>query len=200
MLKIFSPNYKKHQPPNFNKAKHIQNYYIEDHDTAIVYIKLNDIQDAYANFCIAGKEELSPELAAHLDSVIHHISLQYTVRLHFQIANGATEQQQILLSSVIFTYYGLYLEDKKQELKINTHKTYGLLFFGIIFLAFSYFLMKNEQGQIVTDIINIAGTFALWEAVDLIILERREKQHEKYKAIQIATAKVVLELPNTNQT
>lgn len=180
----------KYEKASFDKQKHIAKYYLDQEEKANIYIKIEKIEDAFSEFCVKGHEELSSDLAEYLDDTIYHIPLRYSVILHFSIEHGTIEQKNTLKQAII-NHYGLILEDKKQDLRINLIMILSLFFVGIVLLAFSYYLASNERGQLVTDIINITGNFALWEGVDLYFLERKARKIEQYNAAQIATAEII---------
>ncbi|MHC1746792.1 MAG: hypothetical protein AB9856_00210 [Cellulosilyticaceae bacterium] len=183
---------KKYEKATFNKQQHLSKYYLDKDDKAVIYIKINKIEDAFSEFCVPEHEELSADLAEYLNSIIYYIPLKYTVVLHFSIEHGTTEQKNVL-KQVIIKYYGLILEDKKQDLKINLVIILCLFFIGVILLTLSYYLTSTNKGQLMTDIINIAGTFALWEVVDLYLLERKSKEIERYNAAQTAMAEIIFD-------
>lgn len=66
----------------------------------------------------------------------------------------------------------------------------GLFAIGTWLLIFSYLLASSNSNQFFTDFMNIAGTFALWEMVDLFLLERRAIKVDKLNAAQIAAAEI----------
>ncbi|MGL4821312.1 MAG: hypothetical protein ACRC5C_15280 [Bacilli bacterium] len=183
----------KYDRADFNKQQHIEQYYLDNAGNAIISIKLANIEDGLSPFSVHGREELSSDLGDYLDRVIYPIPLKHSVTLRFHIEGGSDEQQSVLKRS-IQNYYGLMLEDKKEDLKHNLVMIGGLFLVGVVFLVFSYFLGRNETGQLYTDIMNIVGSFALWEAVDFYLLERKNLKLEMYNAAQIATAQVEFEV------
>lgn len=192
MLRFLKSKFKKYETASFDKQKHIAEQYLDIEGNAVVRIHLKTVSDAYSEFCTEGYEELSPDLTDYLDSVIYHIPLENPVVLLFHI-DSATSAQEETLTQTIINHYGLVLEDKMQDLKINSLTILSLFLLGAVLLVFSYYLSSNNKTQLFTDIINIAGTFALWEMVDLYILDRQVKKLEKLNAAQTATAKIGFE-------
>lgn len=192
MIHLFKRGLGKYKDARFEKEELIKNYYLDQNKNAVLHIHLHSIEEAFASFSARGHEELSPELTEYLDNVIYHIPLEYSLVLRFD-APDAAPQRQDTLRRVLANHYGLVLEDKRQDLKINTLTIVGLFLVGAALLAFSYFLASNGKGQLFTDMINIAGTFALWETVDLYLLDRKLKKVEKLNAAQTAMAQIVFE-------
>ncbi len=195
MLFFLQENLKKYRGARFEKEKLIRTQYLNAEGKAVLHIQLSGIEEAFAPFSPPGHEELSGELAEYLDGVIYHIPLKYSLVLCFEIPD-APPQRQETLRRVLAGHYGLLLEDTRQDLKINTLTIAGLFLVGVALLAFSYFLASTGRGQLFTDIINIAGTFALWEVVDLSLLDRKLKKVETLNAAQTAMAEIVFAAGN----
>ncbi|WP_352400748.1 hypothetical protein [Anaerotignum sp.] len=189
MTRFLNAKLKKYKKAQFDKQQYIANFFLDENDNALVRIHLKNVESAFSPFCIKDHEELDGSFTDYLDNVIYHIPLKYSVILDVQIEQVNSEEKEILVQA-IKNHYGLVLEDKKQDLKINLITIIGLLIVGATLLAFSYYLSSNNKGQLFTDFINIAGTFSLWEMVDLYLLDRKAKEIQKFNAAQLATADI----------
>lgn len=194
MIRFFSSKFKKYKEASFDKPSYIESHYLDTSENAIIHIHLNTTADAFSQFCVKGHEELSLDFTDYLDAVIYHFPLRHPVILQFEIEHATAEQQNVL-QKTIRGHYGLVLEDKKQDLRMNLLTMMGLFTFGAALLVFSYYLARNSKGQFITDLINIAGTFAIWETVDLYLLDRQNKKIEKLNAAQTATAQIIFSQP-----
>lgn len=190
MIRLLKHKLKIYKKAAFNKKEYINRYYIDEKDNAVIRVKIDGLSEIYSTFSVDGFEELSSEFKEYIDDVIYHISLIHPVILEFYTSNLSKLDQE-KLKSKITSYYGLVLEDKKQDLKINLITLVGLFLVGCSLLLFSYYLVSNNKGQLFIDFINIAGTFSLWEMVDLYLLDRKNKQVELWNAAQTATAKII---------
>ena len=190
MYRRIRDRFTRYKQAQYNKEKFIGKYYLNYDDNAVIRIVLKDIDEAFSRFSPPGYEELDGELSDYIDGVIYNIPLKHHIILDFY-TEKSTHEQEKTLEEVILNFYGLRLEDKNQDLRINTAKVFGLFAVGSILLIFSYFLANNETGRFFTDVMNIAGTFAIWEVVDLFILERKSLMIEKLNAGQTVTAQIV---------
>lgn len=186
----FKSNLKKYKKAKYDKNAHIRKYYLDEMGNAVIRIQLENIQDAFSAYSPYGYEELNRELADYIDSIVYHIPLENSIVLMFDCGMASDEEKQKVRQAVL-DYYGLRLEDKKQDFRINRWKILGLFGVGAILLTFSYFLANHTANQFFFDFMNIAGTFALWEAVDLLLLERQSINIERLNAGQTVTAKVI---------
>lgn len=177
----------------FDKEHYLQRHVLDAHGDALVWIQLDDLQQVFSPFSPPKYEELDEALAAHIDSVVYPIPLRYQLILEFQTEGSSLEQQE-RVKQVIRDFYCLRCADKLQDLRINIIKIVALFTMGALLLTASYHLASNGQGQLITDFMNIAGTFALWETVGLFLLEQQDIQLDKKNAEQ--TARAIIRFPS----
>lgn len=190
MLRLLREKYQSYKAAGFNKDKYIEEIFLTADGTALVDIRLDSIDSALSSFAQRDRAVIDEGLASYIDGQIYNIPLKNPIVLHFHLPCARTEQREILVQA-IKNHYGLILEDKRQDLQTNLLTIIALFLAGVLLLAFSYYLSSNNMGQLFTDIINIAGTFSLWEMVDLYLLDRRQKRIDKLNAAQTYTAKIV---------
>lgn len=183
-------NIKKYIKAKYDKNAHIQQYYLDEMGNTVIRIQLENIQDAFSVYSPYGYEELNRELADYIDSIVYHIPLENSIVLLFD-CGIASDEEKGKVRQAVYDYYGLRLEDKNQDFRINRWKMLGLFGVGALLLVFSYFIANHTANQFFFDFMNIAGTFALWEAVDLFLLERQAINIERLNAGQTVTAKVI---------
>lgn len=171
----------------FDKDSYLQRHVLDEQGNALVRIQLDDLQQAFSPFSPPKYEELDDALTSYIDAVVYPIPLRYSLILEFQ-TKGSSKEQEARVQQVIRDFYGLRCADKLQDLRINIIKTVALFSMGALLLTASYHLASNGQGQLITDFMNIAGTFALWETVGLFLLEQQGIQLDKRNAEQTARA------------
>ncbi len=189
MVRFLKSKFRKYNNAAFDKEKYIKEFILSKDGYAVVNIRLDSIDSAFSAFSVKGSEVLEQSLADYIDKEIYNIPLENPIVLNFEVPCAESCQKE-KLKQVISNHYGLMLEDKNQDLMINLMTIFGLLFVGVLLLAFSYLLSSNNIGQLFTDIINIAGTFSLWEMVDLYLLDRNQKRIDKLNAAQTYAAEI----------
>lgn len=167
--------WKKYDSVRYNKDKFLKEFFLNDQGEAVVFVQLEDFNQGISRFSIPDYEIVNEELADYIDRMIYHIPLKYSIQLRI-LSKHLNEKEKQKLSKMLYDHYGLMLEDKRQDLKINLLIIWALFGIGVVFLSLSYFLAAHGKGQLITDTINIAGTFALWEMVDLYLLDRKAKK------------------------
>lgn len=173
----------------FDKERYLQQQVLDSDQHAVLRIQLDTLQDAFSKFSPSHYEELDEDLASHIDTLVYPIPLKYPLLFEFQTASSTPAQEETL-AQVLKTYYCLRRADKVLDLRINMVKTFALFTLGAILLSFSYVLASSGNGSFFPEFMNIAGTFSLWECVNMILLERRDIQLEKRNAEQTASASI----------
>lgn len=91
--------------------------------------------------------------------------------------------------------YDEYFEDvistENKQIKFNNAKKVWLGLIGLIFVVASITL-TNMFDTIVTDVLSIIGSFAIWEVADLIILGNKKIKLEKFHFAKLLNANINL--------
>ena len=126
MYRRIRDRFTRYKQAQYNKEKFIGKYYLNSDDNAVIRIVLKDIDEAFSRFSPQGYEELDGEISDYIDGVIYNIPLKHHIILDFY-TEKSTHEQEKRLKEVILNFYGLRLEDKNQDLRINTAKVFGQL-------------------------------------------------------------------------
>lgn len=146
-----------------------------------------------------GKQsELNGEIYEYIDNKTYIIPVKYSITLCFH-HDGISEEEQNKIRELIEEHYMLVLHDKKVDLGINAIKVLGLGIVGALLLSMYFVLQVTSIQQLFMEFLSIAGTFALWEAVDFYLLERREIQQERLNAGQIVLSRVIFSQKNQEE-
>ena len=146
-----------------------------------------------------GKQsELNGEIYEYIGNKTYIIPVKYSITLCFH-HDGISEEEQNKIRELIEEHYMLVLHDKKVDLGINAIKVLGLGIVGALLLSMYFVLQVTSIQQLFMEFLSIAGTFALWEAVDFYLLERREIQQERLNAGQIVLSHVIFSQKNQEE-
>lgn len=118
-------------------------------------------------------ERLNSVLPEKLSETFVLIPRKYKIEIEIYIRDfgeySIEEAEKIIKDNIYLTIYALLLERRR---KYKTGLT--LLCGGIVMLLTSYFLNSLTISQIFFDIMNISGTLFVWEAADIVLIERGE--------------------------
>lgn len=183
-LKIFEKNL---EP----LTEYINHEYMEK-DKAVIYVNCFEENEVFDSFSYKQQTSLNPDIYTFIDEKVYPIPAAYPIEIRF-VNKAFSKQETIAIKKIIEEHYSLILRDKLIDLKINTIKISALAIIGIVLLGIYFSLQIAELGSLFMEFLSIAGTFALWEAVDFYLLERKEIKNERFNAGQMAMADVKFE-------
>ena len=155
-----------------------------------VDIRAGDGEGLFDPLSMGRQRELSREVYDYIDAKLYPIPLKYPVTLRFHVGKLGREERSAAREA-LREHYNLILLDKALDLKINLAKLLSLALLGVFLLGIWFALQRERIQPLITEILSIAGTFSLWEAVDLWLLERSALKRERKNAGQAAGSRVV---------
>lgn len=166
-----------------------ETYPIHD-NTAVIYVHADSPEDLYQPLSWGMQKDLSDEVYSYLDDRIYYIPIRYDLEICFlcDSMNPETEQE---LKKMVQKHYNCILRDKILDERISNYKIIAMVLIGCFFLAISFAV--DTGIALLNEFLSIAGTFALWEVVDIWFLEKKQIRTEKQNAIQSAAASVCMQ-------
>lgn len=132
---------------------------------------------------------LNPEIYRYIDEKIAMLPYGYGVNLCFS-GPDLTGQEQGEVARLLTAHYNTVLHDKHIDLKVNAIKTGGLAALGLVTLSIYFLPIFSRIAEIFAEILSVVGSFALWQATDFFLLERKAMRAEWLNAGQTALARV----------
>lgn len=187
---LFLSKLKKYEKSMSRMRDYLKDEYVAADGKAEVDVCLFSGQPLYNPFSMGRQRELSSELYDWIDTKIYPVPNGYQVRLrlHVQEMEDAEKAQ---IEDILHEHYAVELRDKRLDLRINFWKIWGLIVVGVCLLGLYFALEVMQKQQLFMEFLSIAGTFALWEAVDLYLLERRTLQLDWFSAGQAVMSEIV---------
>ena len=165
-----------------------ENFEVSDNNITI-YLKCNNKDDLYSQFCTKSHQSLNQELCDYIERIIYDIPLRYSVTLKV-ITEELGLEEKLKAETIFKNHYKLILYDKNLDLKINSAKAISLFCVGSILLVIYFALNILNYNIFITEFLSISGTFALWETVDLFLLERKKLDIDRLNAGQLSDMKI----------
>lgn len=159
-------------------------------DAVCIDVNLYAGFDLFEGLSMGRQRELNRDLYDFIDAKLYPIPLKYPVTLRFH-GGGLTDEEREWVRSALQEHYALILLDKALDLKINLAKLLSLSLLGVFLLGAWFASQLSSIQPLFTEILSIAGTFSLWEAVDLWLLERASLKRERRNAGQAVNSQVV---------
>lgn len=189
-IKTFLTKLKKFEEEMPELTQYIQQEYLED-DHAIVYVDASQL-DLFDSLSYGKQLDLNEDFYSFIERKVYPVPVKYPVVIRFCRRNFTSEEQS-LIKKLIVERYSVELRDKILDLKINKIKVTALTVIGVLLLGIYFSLELANLGNIFMEFLSIAGTFALWEAVDFYLLERKDLKTQKYNTGQLAMLDVEFE-------
>lgn len=181
-------NIKKFQRVNFDFAKYVKDFYLED-GKAYISVKVDSLDEIVSDYSIERYEWLNSDFASYVEENTYYIPVHYPIVIDIYGCNFTSSEQE-MITKVIKDYFGLKLGDKLLELRQNRKKAIALLFFGIFTLLVSLLLSTFDGDSMIFQITVIMSWFAIWEFVSYIWFEREQMKRDKLEAGQLALMSV----------
>ncbi|MGL5978087.1 MAG: hypothetical protein ACRCZJ_03755 [Erysipelotrichaceae bacterium] len=186
ILKAKDARYRKE---SFDFATYIQHHFHEADGLVTIELELPRKEDVFSAYSREDNPMVASSLLEEIERLVEPIPNPYTVELvlHHDILS---EQEEAILKQGIQDYFDWKLADINQDLQLNRYKITGLFAFGSSVLLLYFWMQYNNINFFVTEVMSIAGTFALWEFVDFWILERRSLKFQRLAIGQLADIQV----------
>lgn len=170
--------------------QYIDQEYMDADGYAVIDIALYDGFARYNPLSLGRQLDLNEEIYDFIERKASIIPAQLPLKLCFHGGNlDAAEQERV--RQLLTEHYTVCLHDKLWDKRSNRRKLVGMSAVGLFFLSlYFYFALKREDGLFL-EILSVIGSFALWEAADSLMLERRDINAEIRSIAQHLTQEVV---------
>ncbi|KAF5031523.1 hypothetical protein DSECCO2_626900 [anaerobic digester metagenome] len=157
----------------------------------IIEMHVLDDRSFLSPYVGANGKVISSEATSFLDnSVVLPVTFKHGIIIHIT-STCIDEQERTEYETAIRNRYRSRLMEQSQSMLRNTIYGIGMSIIGILILTFAIIMKYLDLGSIVLEVTYIAAWVFLWEAVDLLFLERSILRHEQAKALTLYEAKIV---------
>lgn len=168
---------------------YLEKEYLDKDNNAIIRIYAYEGMEWFDKLSTGNQATLNQDIYDFIDRKAYYIPIRYPIIIQFEnIELNEEEQHQII--RLIKEYYALILNDKRIDLHFNFITILSLFTLGIILLIIYFTMNTAEVGAIFSEVLSIAASFALWEAVDFFLLERKSISKERWNAGQLTISEI----------
>jgi len=146
----------------------------------IIEVSLNNYAGIFNDWDHAPykRKDIDPELITFIQESIDDIPLEYNVDICFYFSEEEKNQErEKIIVSRLRTYYTIYIEIKKNKIKSILKNAIIYMLISSLLLTSSYFGVLYRENIVfytLTEIIIVGGWVFLWEAISLLMFERRK--------------------------
>jgi len=177
--------------------QYLEDEYLDENNNAVIRINAYEGIGWYDPLSIGNQVSLNQDIYDFIDRKAYYIPIRYPIIIQFENVD-LNEKEQNHITSLIKEHYTLILKDKRIDLQFNFITILTLFVLGIILLIVYFTLNTAELGDVFSEILSIAASFALWEAVDYYLLERRKIASERFNAGQLTISEIRFISQNSN--
>lgn len=123
----------------------------------------------------------------HTAKPVHHKN-NLTLVLN---SNVIDEKEKLYYEKGIKNYYENTFLELEKKLKTNLLLSLILTLAGLVWFGVLIAITLHFEYDLVIEMISIAGWVFLWEAVDLLVLQRPQLKRKQYRAYALMNAKIV---------
>lgn len=178
--------YEKEMPP---MDTYLEKEYLDENNNAVIRIYAYEGMEWFDKLSIANQTSLNHDIYDFIDRKAYYIPVRYPIILQFENVE-LNEEEQLLIEQLIREHYSLVLNDKRIDLHFNFITILSLFILGITLLIIYFTMNTAEVGAVFSEVLSIAASFALWEAVDFFLLERRNILRERLNAGQLTISEI----------
>lgn len=149
---------------------------------ATINMTVNNDDDFLSHFSEFGKPLISTEVAEFIENSANDFHPNEKLSLNIY-SNCINDEEKEIYKQAIKNYFQLQLKDIIRSLKQKRLIAWIFSIIGIIALAFMFICSNLEVPQIWIECINIFAWVFIWEAVDILFIERKSLLIRKKRLI-----------------
>lgn len=169
--------------------RYLDEEYMNDEGVGVIDVCLSEGLELYDPLSWGRQRELNPEIYDFIGQKANLLPAQVPLRICFHGHVPPEDQEQI--RRLMAEHYSLELQDRMWDLRSNRHKLIGMVAVGVVFLSLYFFFALREDDGLFLELLSVIGSFALWEAADCFLLERRAITRDMMNIAQHMTQEVV---------
>ena len=169
--------------------RYLDEEYMNDEGVGVIDVCLYEGLELYDPLSCGRQRELNPEIYDFIGQKANLLPALVPLRICFHGRVPPEDQEQI--RRLMTEHYSIELQDRMWDLRSNRHKLTGMVAVGVVFLSLYFFFALREDDGLFLELLSVIGSFALWEAADCFLLERRAITRDMMNIAQHMTQEVV---------
>ena len=171
--------------------RYLDEEYMNDEGVGVIDVCLHEGLELYDPLSFGRQRELNPEIYAFIGQKANLLPALMPLRICFHGHVSPEDQEQI--RRLMAEHYSIELQDRMWDLRSNRRKLIGMVAVGVVFLSLYFFFALREDDGLFLELLSVIGSFALWEAADCFLLERRAITRDMMNIAQHMTQEVVFQ-------
>ena len=185
---------RKNRKIKFSELNYVEKNYMQK-GKAVIPVKLDKISDLYMKHDYK-QMELSDSICDYIEEIAYMIPINTDIILEIHCPEIDEETQNKIKKS-IKNNYGMEIDDNEYDISINNKRATIFALAGIIGMLLN--IMLENLGRILSDFICVVWWVAIWDMVELLVLNNQEIKWKRLNNQQLydSTIKFVFEEANS---
>ena len=160
---------RKNRRIKFSELNYVEKNYMQ-RGKAVIPVKLEKISDLYMKHDYK-QLELSDSVCDYIEEIAYMIPINTDIILEIHCPE-IDEELQNKIKKNIKNNYGMEIDDNEYDLSVNNKRALIFAIAGLFFLVLN--MLVENLGRIFSDFICVVWWVALWDMIEILVLENRE--------------------------
>ena len=181
---------RKNRRIKFSELNYVEKNYMQK-GKAVIPVNLEKIEDLYMKHDYK-QMELSDSVCAYIEEIAYMVPINTDIIIEIHCPE-IDEDTQNKVKKSIKNNYGMEIDDNEYDLSVNNKRATIFALAGIIGLILN--IMLENLGRILSDFICVVWWVAIWDMVEILILNNQEIKWKRLNNQQLydSTIKFVFE-------
>jgi len=186
---------RKNRKIKFSELNYVEKNYM-NRGKAVIPIKIQKISDLYMKHDYK-QMELSDSVCDYIEEIAYMIPINTDIVLEIHCPE-IDEELQDKIKKNIKNNYGMEIDDNEYDLSINNRRALIFTIVGVLLLMVN--ILIENFGRVIADFLSVVWWVAIWNMVEIIILENQEIKWKRLNNQQLydSTVKFVFEEENNS--
>lgn len=161
----------------------------DEEGRALLSMSVRDGVEFLSPYALSGRPDLNSEVADFLDGAVMNLRPEEEIRL--EISGDADGKKKSEFRAAVKNHYRAKVLETDRKLSENARMSLIFALVAAVVLSVYVVLEINFANFVVLQLIDITAWVFMWEAVDLVFLERKILKTELVRATSLYSAKVI---------
>jgi len=182
---------RKNRRIKFSELNYVEKNYMQK-GKAVIPIKLEKISDLYMKHDYK-QMELSDSVCDYIEEIAYMVPINTDIILEIHCPE-IDEEMQNKIRKNIKNNYGMEIDDNEYDLSVNNRRALIFAIVGIIMLVIN--ILTENLGRIFADFISVVWWVAIWDMVEILILDNQEIKWKRLNNQQLYDSNVTFVFDN----
>lgn len=176
---------------NAKMAEYVRKEYIDSDGKGRILIRIPEDYEVLDPLTMGGQKELNQEIFDCIDRKSDLIPSAVKLRIEFH-GRVFSEAEQEETRNLVREHYQVEQFELQWDLDANLIRFWKMILIGTLFLGLYFFLELTEY-EFFTELVSVIGSFSLWTAAELWMIDRRDLKKQMIWIEQVKSAELVFE-------